>query len=45
MSLAVYDAMQRGDYDTTNARTLIMVTLSFGTILLTRHLADRGEMR
>ena len=42
MPLAVYDAMQRGDYDTANAISLVMVALGFLTILLTRGLADRG---
>jgi molybdate transport system permease protein len=45
MPLAVYDAMQRGDYDTANALSLIMVTLGFATILFTRSLSDRGETR
>lgn len=45
MPLAVYDAMQRSDYDTANALSLIMVTLGFATILFTRSLADRGETR
>jgi molybdate transport system permease protein len=45
MPLAVYDAMQRGDYDTANALSLIMVTLGFVTILFTRSLSDRGETR
>lgn len=43
MPLAVYDAMQRSDYDTANALSLIMVTLGFGTILFTRSLSNRGE--
>jgi molybdate transport system permease protein len=45
MPLAVYDAMQRGDYDTANALSLIMVTLGFATILFTRSLSERGETR
>jgi molybdate transport system permease protein len=45
MPLAVYDAMQRGDYDTANALSMIMVGLGFGAVLLTRSLADRGETR
>jgi molybdate transport system permease protein len=45
MPLAVYDAMQRGDYDTANALSMIMVGLGFGAILFTRTLADRGETR
>ncbi len=45
MPLAVYDAMQRGDYDMANSLSLVMVTLGFGTILFTRSLADRGEPR
>jgi molybdate transport system permease protein len=45
MPLAVYDAMQRGDYDTANALSLIMVTLGFVTILFTRSLSERGETR
>lgn len=42
MPLAVYDAMQRGDYDTANAISLVMVALGFLTILFTRGLADRS---
>ncbi len=45
MPLAVYDAMQRGDYDMANALSLIMVTVGFGTILFTRSIADRGDTR
>ncbi len=45
MPLAVYDAMQRGDYDTANVLSLVMVSLGFGTILLTRTLAERGDIR
>lgn len=40
MPLAVYDAMQRGDYETANWLSLIMVALGFGTILFTRRLAE-----
>lgn len=45
MPLAVYDAMQRGDYNTANALSMIMVGLGFTAILFTRSLADRGETR
>ena len=45
MPLAVYDAMQGGDYDTANALSLIMVVLGFTTILFTRNLSERGETR
>lgn len=45
MPLAVYDAMQGGDYDTANALSLIMVALGFTTILFTRNLSERGETR
>jgi molybdate transport system permease protein len=45
MPLAVYDAMQRGDYEMANMISLVMVSLGFGTILLTRTLAERGEIR
>lgn len=45
MPLAVYDAMQSGDYDTANALSLIMVALGFATIFSTRGLAERGETR
>lgn len=42
MPLAVYDAMQQGDYDTANGISLAMVALGFLTILFTRGLADRS---
>lgn len=42
MPLAVYDAMQRGDYDTANSISLAMVALGFLTILFTRGLANRS---
>lgn len=45
MPLAVYDAMQGGDYDTANALSMIMVALGFATILFTRGLSERGETR
>lgn len=45
MPLAVYDAMQQGDYDTANAISLIMVTLGFATIVFTRALSDRDDSR
>lgn len=45
MPLAVYDAMQQGDYGTANALSAIMVALGFGTILFTRSLSERGETR
>jgi molybdate transport system permease protein len=43
MPLAVYDAMQRGDYDLANALSLVMVGLGFLTVLVTRSLATRDE--
>lgn len=45
MPLAVYDAMQSGDYEMANALSLIMVALGFTTILFTRNLSERGETR
>jgi molybdate transport system permease protein len=45
MPLAVYDAMQRGDYEVANMLSMIMVGLGFGTILVTRTLAERGDTR
>lgn len=45
MPLAVYDAMQQGDYDTANAISLIMMTLGFATIVFTRALSDRDDSR
>ncbi|MGD9712753.1 MAG: molybdate ABC transporter permease subunit [Thermomicrobiales bacterium] len=41
--LAVYDAMQRGDYETANILSMITVALGFVTIFFTRQLAERGE--
>lgn len=43
MPLAVYDSMQRGDYDTANALSLIMVAIGFSTVLFTRRLAEGGR--
>ena len=45
MPLAVYDAMQRNDYQLANQISIVMVALGFVTILLTRSLADRGKTR
>lgn len=45
MPLAVYDAMQRGDYETANWLSLIMIGLGFGTILFTRRLAEPEGQR
>lgn len=42
MPLAVYDAMQRGDYHLANTLSLVMVALGFATILFTRGLSDRA---
>lgn len=42
LPLAVYDAMQRGDYHLANTISLVMVALGFATILFTRGLADRA---
>ncbi|CAN5641409.1 molybdate ABC transporter permease subunit [soil metagenome] len=43
LPLAVYDAMQRADYDTANAITMLMIAIGFVTILGTRRLATGGD--
>lgn len=45
LPLAVYDAMQRADYDTANAITMLMIAIGFVTILGTRRLATGGNDR
>ena len=45
MPLAVYDAMQRGDYALANQIGAAMVAIGYATIWLTRKLASEGETR
>ncbi len=40
--LAVYDMTQRSNYDITNALSVVMITVGFGTMLLSRILAEPG---
>jgi molybdate transport system permease protein len=42
MPLAVYDAVQRSDYDRANQIGLTMVAIGYATIWLTRRLAEGG---
>jgi molybdate transport system permease protein len=43
MPLAVYDAMQRGDYETANWISLAMIVLGYAAIWLTRRLAAPAD--
>jgi molybdate transport system permease protein len=43
MPLAVYDAMQRGDYQMANALSALMIVFGFVAIIVSRVLAESGE--
>jgi len=43
LPLAVYDAMQRGDFDLANQIAVVMVAIGYGTIWLTRRLEAGKE--
>jgi molybdate transport system permease protein len=45
MPLAVYDAMQRGDYALANEIAALMVAIGYATIFLTRKLGTEGDVR
>ena len=45
MPLAVYDAMQRGDYALANQLAYLMVGIGYATIFMTRKFGAEGEVR